>query len=50
MSASLPNKGRKIVRVSIYAIATHSIVAIETLKSVFNVGIATLTMLTSSEC
>jgi hypothetical protein len=48
MSASLPNSGRKMVSVSIYAIAIHSMAAIETPNLLLSVGIATLTMLTSS--
>src|SRR5208337_1608486 len=48
MSANLPKRGRKMVSVSIYAIAIHSMTAIETPNVLLRVGIATLTMLTSS--
>jgi hypothetical protein len=47
ISASLPKRGKKMVRVSIYAIATHSIIDIGTTKLCSIVGIATLTILTS---
>ncbi len=47
ISASLPNSGRKMVSVSIYAIATHSMVSIETSNILFMAGMATFTILTS---